>query len=185
MPYDQKRRALVGSHDNQPISRRDEFRMVRNKKGLLKKSTPAERACWRLCTKVFKMCGSRFVKQRVFHIAGSISFVVDVYFPKFKVGVEVDGPSHYRKKELERDAWRSQVLKECDGIEIVRFSNKAVLERPAETLERIVEALLKSKKANVYHRNLLKRVWGETTFSKSPRELPYFRAQEHWGPSQS
>jgi len=50
-------------------------------------------------------------------------YVVDIYVPDLQLGVELDGPYHFKKKDRERDAY----LLETYQLPIWRFNNKEII----------------------------------------------------------
>jgi len=51
-------------------------------------------------------------------------YILDFYFPKSRLAVEVDGPSHNAAKQKEYDKERTERLNSF-GIKILRFTNEA------------------------------------------------------------
>lgn len=47
-------------------------------------------------------------------------FCLDIFIPELNLGVEIDGPSHYNKKDAKRDDW---IIENCDINDIIRFKS--------------------------------------------------------------
>jgi very-short-patch-repair endonuclease len=101
--------------------------------------TPAECRLWQgLCQR--RCYGMRFLRQRtVGH------FILDFYCPEYRLGIEVDGSIHDLPEVQEHDKNRTEVLLECAGIILVRFTNEEILgTNPKEWYAKIQEALTES-----------------------------------------
>lgn len=64
------------------------------------------------------------------------SFRVDLAFPSLRLAVEVDGLSHTKRSEKERDARKEEILRER-GWALLRFWNKEILDDLSSVLLRI------------------------------------------------
>jgi very-short-patch-repair endonuclease len=96
--------------------------------------TEAERVLW-LHLRQRRLGGFRFRRQ---HPVGP--FVVDFMCVERRLVVEVDGSQHLQSvSDQARDAWLKQ-----RGFGVLRFWNHDVLERTAQVLEAILEALRKT-----------------------------------------
>ncbi len=71
-------------------------------------------------------------------------FVIDLYSPEIKLGVEIDGDSHFEPGEEEKDKQRQSFL-ESVGIRIVRFQNTAVWENMDVVLEELTREILQRR----------------------------------------
>lgn len=49
------------------------------------------------------------------------NYIIDLYFPKYRIAVECDEKAHFSKKHQEEDAIRQKYLEEEYGIEFVRY----------------------------------------------------------------
>ncbi len=47
-------------------------------------------------------------------------YCLDIYIPEINIGIEIDGPSHYSKKDAKRDDWIKENYKIQD---IIRFKS--------------------------------------------------------------
>lgn len=63
---------------------------------------------------ILRTAGLSFESEREFGI-----YTVDIYFPEFHIGVEVDGPGHLRKHDTHRDG----VLLKEHGLYILRVKH--------------------------------------------------------------
>jgi hypothetical protein len=64
------------------------------------------------------------------------SFRIDIAIPSLKLAIEVDGLSHVKRKEKERDARKAQILK-VRGWTLLRFWNAEILGDLSSVLARI------------------------------------------------
>ncbi len=53
-------------------------------------------------------------------------FIVDFYWPEYRIAIEVDGPSHDGPKAQAKDARRTTYLKDEHGVHIIRYQNDDV-----------------------------------------------------------
>jgi len=95
---------------------------------LRKGQTRAEKIVWEL-VRNRKFRGLKFRRQHVVE-----GFVLDFYCPEIKLGIEVDGGIHARRKDY--DALRQEVI-ESEGITIVRITNRELLDRKRLILEKL------------------------------------------------
>ena len=108
--------------------------LLERRRALRSAPTPAEGRLWsRLRNR--RLGGLRFRRQ--WAVDGAI---LDFYCPAARLGVELDGGSHFdeggQKRDRERDAWTDAM-----GIRIVRFRDADVFERLEEVLARIWDAV--------------------------------------------
>ena len=96
--------------------------------------TEGERRLWRHL-RGKQVRNVRFYRQRPIG-----DYVVDFYAPAPKLVVEVDGGQHYDDPGLERDAVRDAFLME-KGLEVLRYTNREVLENIEGVLESICRAI--------------------------------------------
>jgi len=114
-------------HYNRHIDR-EKRRALRNN------STIAEQRLWRALRR--SQLGHRFRRQY-----GVDGFVLDFYCPRLRLGIEVDGDSHFTDEALAYDQARTDFLS-CFGIKILRFTNLEVrsnLEGVLHTIREEVE----------------------------------------------
>lgn len=102
---------------------------------LRKKATP-----WELeFLQTIKYIKETYVFQFPVVCNEEVLYIIDFYFPKQKVGIELDGAGHYTPDGVKKDKKRSKAL-EKEGIHIIRFMNKQV-----PTISRLhIEQLLKA-----------------------------------------
>ena len=67
-------------------------------------------------------------------------FVIDFYCPALKLGIEIDGDSHFVENAQERDRER-QAFIESHGIVFLRFTNRDVCENIDGVLTTIAHAI--------------------------------------------
>ena len=79
--------------------------------------TPQERRLWYCFLKDYPI---RFQRQKSIK-----SFIVDFYFHKAKLIIEIDGSQHYSEEGMAYDEERTGILKEFD-LEVIRFSNNDI-----------------------------------------------------------
>ena len=69
---------------------------------------------------------------------------VDFYSPEYKLGIESDGAQHYEDEGKWRDEIRTQELSK-QGIEILRFSDRDILNN-AEGVSELIQKKIEKKK---------------------------------------
>lgn len=109
--------------------------------------TPAERSFHQhIAAKLLRRTNSRirFVFQKEFFISSSplITFIVDFYFPKMKVVVEIDGAQHNTEMGAARDWWRSNLLAEHYGIKTLHFTNGEAIDFPERAWLLLIDGML-------------------------------------------
>ena len=62
--------------------------------------------------------------------------MVDFYCPALKLAIEVDGDSHFKSGEREKDQMRQQLI-ESVGIQFLRFRNNEIRENLRGVLDAI------------------------------------------------
>ena len=99
-----------------------------------KNPTEAEKKIWNDYLSRDKT-GFRFLRQKPIH-----RFIVDFYCVKLSLAIEIDGDSHDKKKERdkERDKFMEQI-----GIRTIRFSSDQVLNNPDYVKSVLIPLLLK------------------------------------------
>jgi very-short-patch-repair endonuclease len=65
-------------------------------------------------------------------------YILDFYCPELRLGIELDGDSHFNDKAKEYDRIREDFLK-ANNIRVLRFTNKEV----KDNIQGVVEKLLK------------------------------------------
>ncbi len=100
---------------------------------LRKNSTDAERRLWSKL-RLRQLNGLQFYRQRIL-----VNVIVDFFYPKAKLVIEVDGGQHYSGKIKINDLKRDQYLKSI-GIRVLRFSDRDVL----TNIEGVVESILRN-----------------------------------------
>ena len=65
-------------------------------------------------------------------------YVLDFYCHKLRLSIEIDGGYHFNKEQKEKDRERTAHLNYL-GIMELRFTNKEVMEKEQEVIEKIKE----------------------------------------------
>ncbi|MCW3170541.1 endonuclease domain-containing protein [Chryseobacterium sp. 09-1422] len=108
-------------------------------KALRKDETQAEKILWaKLRNNQLK--GYKFRRQ---HPIGL--YIVDFYCHQLKLVIEIDGDYHNIQEQIEKDKERTQNL-ETDGLQLIRFTNKDVM----ENLEKIISEIM-IKTDEIFH----------------------------------
>ncbi len=101
---------------------------------LRKNMTDAEKILWsRLRKRQIK--GLQIYRQRIIG-----NYIVDFYFPKARLIIEVDGGQHYTEEGIKDDKNRDEYMKE-QGIRVLRFSDREIFENLNAVVEKIYENL--------------------------------------------
>ncbi len=108
--------------------------MKRRRRFLRSRPTRAEAALWHHL-KARAICGAKFRRQ-----ASIGNYGVDFYCASARLAIEVDGEIHLANDQSAHDDVRAAFL-ESLGIQVLRFGNDDVLERPDFVIERIRMAL--------------------------------------------
>ena len=116
--------------------KRNNIKKCRN---LRKNQTDAERKLW-LMLRNRQLAGVKFRRQ--FSID---RYILDLYSPEYKVGIEADGGQHYEDKGRKRDELRTRELSKR-GVQILRFSDLDILNNIEGVCETIMKAIKTSKK---------------------------------------
>ncbi len=69
-------------------------------------------------------------------------YIVDFYAPKAKLVVEVDGSQHLEPARMDHDRRRTAFL-ESQGLRVLRFDNRQVLQELGGVMEAIYRAMAK------------------------------------------
>lgn len=103
------------------------------RRSLRHNATEAERRLW------FHLRGKQLgVKfRRQYSVDG---FVVDLYAPRCKLAVEVDGNSHFTDHGAAYDRERTNCLATF-GVEVIRFTNTEILEHINAVVDQIADAV--------------------------------------------
>ena len=89
----------------------------RMRQDLMSKTSDAEKAAIRNC----ELLGYKVVRQQPITTGRKLYFA-DIYLPKLKVIVEIDGGYHYTNKQKRKDSNRSAGIWRM-GYHVVRLSN--------------------------------------------------------------
>jgi very-short-patch-repair endonuclease len=108
--------------------------LVSRTKELRKEETEVEKVFWRNILKHKKLVNFKFTRQKPID-----HFIVDFFCSSLGVAIEIDGEVHDFQKN--RDFERDQILKQKFGLEIIRYSNKEVLENTEKIAEDLVRKI--------------------------------------------
>ncbi len=101
---------------------------------LRKNMTDAENMLWvRLKRKQLK--GHQFYRQKIIG-----KYIVDFYYPKANLVIELDGGQHYSESGRAKDKVRDEMLSKM-GIQVLRYSDRDVLENMDGVMEGIWSCL--------------------------------------------
>jgi very-short-patch-repair endonuclease len=70
------------------------------------------------------------------------NFIVDFYFAKLKLVIEIDGAAHFTREGKAADKERSEILNGY-GLKVIRFSNNDVLQHFSQVRDHINNLILK------------------------------------------
>ena len=104
--------------------------IFRNAEQLRNNMTIAEKLLWEEL-KGKKFNGLKFRRQHPIQ-----SYIADFYCHKLKLIIEIDGGYHNSEKQIENDNERTEIL-EFNGLEVIRFSNKEVVNNLNYVLSKI------------------------------------------------
>ena len=99
--------------------------------------TPCESLLWNYLRRT-RSCGYHFRRQ---HIIGD--YIVDFACVEKKLVIEIDGAYHAEPRQVADDSLRSEWLEQI-GYEVIRFSNKQVLQE-IENVLREIDNRIKNK----------------------------------------
>jgi very-short-patch-repair endonuclease len=108
--------------------------------------------------------------QENYYIHG---FEVDLWFPGYKLAVEVDGYTHLSEEQRKRDHFKDQFLVD-KGILLIRFANQQIRENPAQCVQRIelimaeINALKNNSSINCDWKETLKTINIPKTITTKP-----------------
>jgi len=100
---------------------------------LRKEQTKAEKIVWELI-RDRKFNNLKFRRQHVIE-----GFVLDFYCHELRIGIEIDGGIHNKRKDYDRIR---QEIVESEGITIIRVTNREIAENKRVILERIKKSFL-------------------------------------------
>ncbi|MDD5039943.1 MAG: endonuclease domain-containing protein [Patescibacteria group bacterium] len=107
--------------------------MKRRRQGLRNSAPRAEIVLWRYL-KGKQLAGCKFRRQ--YSVSG---YVIDFYCARLRLGIEVDGPSHFLSKQtIVYDNQRQKFI-ESLGIRIIRITNRDVY----HNITGVIELLLR------------------------------------------
>lgn len=90
---------------------------------------------------IWKLLRGRQLKGFKFRRQFSIGrYVLDFYCPKLKLGIEIDGESHYTTEGKANDIIRQEVIENFD-VTLLRFTNTDVMENSEGVILEIMKHL--------------------------------------------
>ena len=101
-------------------------------RALRKRETKAEKVVWELI-RDRKFMNLKFRRQHVIE-----GFVLDFYCHELKLGIEIDGSVHLKRKDY--DQLRQEII-ESEGINVIRVKNREIAQNKRVVLDRIREAV--------------------------------------------
>jgi len=96
--------------------------------------TQAEKRLWSYL-KNKQLKGYKFRRQHPLHL-----FIVDFYFHELGLVIEVDGDYHSEKEQMDKDEKRTELIN-FQGIKVIRFTNKEVMENINEVINQIKDEI--------------------------------------------
>jgi len=105
-------------------------KLTERRRALRRSATQAELMLWDHL-RCRKLQGLRFRRQ--FSIG---PYILDLYCPKLRLAIEIDGQQHFTSDGIEYDEQRSHFLEE-NNVRVIRFKNDDVIERAGNVLEEI------------------------------------------------
>ncbi len=109
---------------------------------LRKHLTDSEAVLW-LRVRRKGLLGVQFYRQKPIG-----DYIVDFYAPRARLVVEVDGSQHLTADHIERDARRDAFLA-SQGLRVLRFSSREVLNETAGVMESIYRAIEEQVKGEI------------------------------------
>jgi hypothetical protein len=100
------------------------------------------------------------------------NYILDFYFPKKKLAVELDGQDHYTIWGVMRDEKRTEFL-DKQGIRVIRFENIVVY----EDLESVLEEIRRNFRG---FRQAWKRKLKKSPPPRQAGETPLLQRGEYW-----
>ncbi len=99
---------------------------------LRKSMTDAENLLWSK-VRLRQLNGCQFNRQRIIG-----NYIVDFFYLRAKLVIEVDGSQHYSAEALVADRKRDRYMKKR-GLRVLRFTDTDVLKNIEGVVERIIE----------------------------------------------
>jgi|SRR5699024_2283332 len=92
-----------------------------------------------------RLKGKQFLGYKIRRQYGVGNYIIDFYCPKLKLGIEVDGHSHYTAAGIKHDKDRDNFISNED-IELIRITNTEVRENLDGVLEYLAQEFKKRNK---------------------------------------
>lgn len=74
-----------------------------------------------------RLKGKQLLGYKIRRQYGVGKYVIDFYCPKVKLGIEIDGDSHFTEKGLKHDGERDDYISN-ENIELIRITNTEIYE---------------------------------------------------------
>ena len=104
-----------------------------------KHATPQENRLWYDFLSEYEV---RFQRQKAID-----NFIADFYCHKAKLIIEIDGSQHYTEEGIEKDEFRTEILKGYD-LKVIRFTNRQINTNflgVCEYIDAVVKAFLREE----------------------------------------
>jgi len=112
----------------------NDSKLKQRRRELRRNQTDAEKILWQKLRNR-QLCGMKFFRQYSFK-----AYILDFYYPKLKLAIELDGGQHAEQEKREYDEARSEYLK-THGVTVMRFWNNEIMKNIDGVLERIAERI--------------------------------------------
>jgi very-short-patch-repair endonuclease len=110
---------------------------------LRRNMTPSEKILWN------KLRNKQILNLRFLRQYGIGSYVLDFYCPKLRLAVEVDGPNHLVKSQIEYDKVRQETIENV-SVTFLRFTNNMVLENIKQVVKEIKNKCVELTEKELY-----------------------------------
>ncbi len=111
-------------------------KLKENARALRSGMTDCEQRLWSKLRRK-QVLGVQFYRQKPIG-----DYIADFYAPKANLVVEVDGSQHLEPAQIDRDRRRTAFL-ESQGLRVLRFDNRQILQELDSVMESIYRALAK------------------------------------------
>jgi len=108
-------------------------KIFENAKALRQEMTKEEKIMWGILRNR-RLNGLKFRRQHPV-----LDYIVDFYCHEYKLIVEIDGGIHQLKENIEYDKDRTEIFEE-EGLQVLRFTNKEILENIDQVKAAILNA---------------------------------------------
>lgn len=112
------------------------LKLKENARALRSGMTDSEQRLWSKLRRK-QVLGVQFYRQKPIG-----DYIADFYAPKANLVVEVDGSQHLEPAQIDRDRRRTAFL-ESQGLRVLRFDNRQILQELDSVMEAIYRAMAK------------------------------------------